>query len=131
MPDPIWIDTNVAIQASSGNKAYEAELIRLRNAGHRLLLPPRSFHEFMYGNQLTEGFKKKKGQAVPTWMQRPSPATRAARQTWLSNMRIYVDQLPETPNLAQRIANMEGAGGRTTLRHRMRSSLDRLGLARH
>ena len=111
MADPIWIDANVAIKASSGNKAYEAALIRLRQAGHRLLMPPRAFHEFMYGNQLTEGLKFKKGQPVPTSMQRPSPATRAARQIWASNMRISVDQLPENPSLAQRVASMEGAGG--------------------
>ena len=72
MPDPIWIDTNFAIKASSGNKAYEAELIRLRRAGHHLLMPPAAHHEFMYGNPITEGKGKN---PAPVWTERPPPGT--------------------------------------------------------
>ena len=38
MPDPIWLDTNIVARVANGDAPLEAQLIRLRTAGHQLLI---------------------------------------------------------------------------------------------
>lgn len=97
-PDPIWLDANVVARLANGqDPALENEVVKLRQAGHRLLLVPAANNELLNGNPLT----MKRGK--PVWEQVPSDASRVAIEKLKARLGITVDTSAATLVSSKRV----------------------------